>query len=321
MPRETILLTGADGQIGSELTTRLRHQFGEANVIATDVHERPGHLPEGPYARLDVTDRATLAKLMAKYRPTQIYHLASLLSATGERKPELAWEVNVGGLLHILDACREYGTRLFWPSSIAVFGPNTPRDQTPQRTIIDPVTVYGISKLAGERWCAYYQEKHGMDIRGLRYPGLISYGTPPGGGTTDYAVAIFDDAIQQGSYSCYLRKDAALPMMYMEDALRGTLELMNAPAEKMQTLEAYNFTAMSFTPAELAASIKQRIPGFSITYAPDERQAIADSWPSSIDDSVARAEWGWKPAYDLDKTVDTMLAGVRASLDASVAQD
>jgi nucleoside-diphosphate-sugar epimerase len=315
MPPETILLTGADGQIGSELTARLRARHGEAAVLATDLHETPRHLPEGPYAALDVTDPAAVRDVFARHRPTQVYHLASLLSATGERKPQLAWDVNVGGLLHVLEACREHGSRLFWPSSIAVFGPNTPRLDTPQRTVIDPVTVYGIGKLAGERWCAYYRLKHGLDIRGLRYPGLISHGAPPGGGTTDYAVAIFFEAVARGRYTCYLRADTAMPMMYMDDAIRGTLELMDAPADRLRTAEPYNFAAVSFTPAGLAAAITERMPGFSIDYAPDERQAIADSWPASIDDTPAREEWGWRHRYGTPELVEAMLAGVRERAD------
>lgn len=311
---ERILLTGADGQIGSELTARLRERFGTDAVLATDLREKPEHLPEGPFARLDVTDAAAMQRLFAQHRPTQVYHLASLLSATGERKPQLAWDVNVGGLLNVLECCREHGSRLFWPSSIAVFGPGTPRDHTPQQTIIDPMTVYGIGKLAGERWCAYYQTKHGLDIRGLRYPGLISYATPPGGGTTDYAVAIFFAALREGRYTCYLKPDTRMPMMYMEDAIRGTLEVMDASREALSTMEAYNFGAIDFTPAELAARIRERLPDFTIDYAPDERQAIADTWPRSIDDSAARAEWGWRPQYGLEQLVDTMLAGVKAGL-------
>jgi nucleoside-diphosphate-sugar epimerase len=314
MPTERILLTGADGQIGSELTARLRERFGQEAVLATDLRAAPEHLPEGPFASLDVTDAQAMRALWREHQPTQVYHLASLLSATGERKPQLAWDVNVGGLLNVLECCREYGTRLFWPSSIAVFGPGTPRDQTPQQTVIDPLTVYGIGKLAGERWCAYYQAKHGLDIRGLRYPGLISYTAPPGGGTTDYAVAIFFAALREGRYTCYLKPDTRMPMMYMDDAIRGTLELMDAPREGLQTAEAYNFAAIDFTPAELAAKLQERLPDFRIDYEPDERQAIADTWPCSIEDSAARTEWGWAHRYDLERLVDTMLAGVKAGL-------
>lgn len=311
---DNILLTGAGGQIGIELCTRLRERYGVDRVMATDLQASALLERSGPFELLDVTDQKALRAMMQRVKPSQVYHLASLLSATSERKPQLAWEVNVNGLLYVLEACREFGSRLFWPSSIAVFGPNTPREETPQRTVIDPVTIYGIGKLAGERWCAYYHRKHDLDVRSLRYPGLVSYTAMPGGGTTDYAVDIFFQAVERNAYTSYLNPDTALPMMYMDDAIRGTLELMDADRALLQTEEAYNFSAMRFTPAALASAISRHCPGFRIDYKPDERQAIADSWPSSIDDRAARSEWGWKPAYDLERTVLTMLEGVRQKL-------
>jgi len=314
MKTHKILLTGAGGQIGIELTARLREKYGREAVLATDVQVSPVLDAGGPFELLDVTDGKSLEALFAKFKPTQVYHLASLLSATSERKPRLAWEVNVNGLLLVLEACRAHGSRLFWPSSIAVFGPNTPRIMTPQRTVIDPSTIYGIGKLTGERWCAYYKAKHGMDVRSLRYPGLISYAAFPGGGTTDYAVDIFFQAVQRGAYTCYLGPDTALPMMYMDDAIRGTLELMEAPVEALKTEEGYNFAALSFTPAELARAVQVQMPTFGMDYQMDERQAIADSWPASIDDQQARDEWGWKPRFDLPAIVSAMLEGVSRKL-------
>jgi nucleoside-diphosphate-sugar epimerase len=311
---ENILLTGAGGQIGIELTARLRKRFGRDAVLATDLQSSPSLLQEGPFEQLDVTDEKALRSLFDRFKPTQVYHLASLLSATSERKPKLAWEVNVNGLLYVLEACREYNARLFWPSSIAVFGPGTPRYQTPQQTIIDPTTIYGIGKLTGERWCAYYKQKHGLDVRSLRYPGLISYAAMPGGGTTDYAVDIFFQAVEHAAYTCFLGPETELPMMFMDDAIRGTLELMDADMAGIKTTDAYNFAAITFTPAELGQAIQRFMPDFKLDYQLDERQAIADSWPASIDDQAARSEWGWKPAYDLEGIVKAMLAGVREKL-------
>ena len=313
-PEQRVLITGAGGQIGVELTIRLRQILGRNNVLATDVRDQAEILGY-PFEQLDVTENERLRKIVADFQPTRIYHLASLLSATAEQKPHLAWEVNVQGLLQVLEVCREFEVeRLFWPSSIAVFGPGTPRDHTPQETVIDPATVYGISKLAGERWCAYYHKRYGLDVRSLRYPGLISYGAPPGGGTTDYAVDIFYKAIEDASYTCFLKPDAALPMMYMEDAIRGTLEIMDAPARNIDIRSSYNFAAVSFTPAELAASIQKRMPGFRILYEPDFRQAIADTWPRSIDDSSARQQWGWSHRFGLDGIVTDMLEQIRRKL-------
>jgi nucleoside-diphosphate-sugar epimerase len=317
MKTHEILLTGAGGQIGIELTARLRSTYGRDAVLATDVQPSAALEADGPFELLDVTDGKALDALFARVKPRQVYHLASLLSATSERKPKLAWEVNVNGLLLVLEACRTHSTRLFWPSSIAVFGPNTPRVMTPQRTVIDPSTIYGIGKLTGERWCAYYKAKHGLDVRSLRYPGLISYAVFPGGGTTDYAVDIFFQAVQRGAYTCYLGPDTALPMMYMDDAIRGTMELMEAPAAALKTEEGYNFAALSFTPAELARAIQAQMPSFVMDYRIDERQAIADSWPASIDDREAREEWGWTPRFDLPGIVRTMLEGVPRKLAAT----
>ncbi len=315
--KESILLTGAGGQIGIELSTRLRERYGASAVLATDVQHSAMLADAGPFELLDVRDAASVKALISRQKPSQIYHLASLLSATSERKPQLAWEVNVNGLLIMLEVCRENKCRLFWPSSIAVFGPGTPRQQTPQQTIIDPVTIYGIGKLTGERMCAYYRRKHGLDVRSIRYPGLISYQAMPGGGTTDYAVDIFFQALERGHYSSYLGPDTALPMMYMDDAIRGTLELMDAQASGLKTDDGYNFSAISLTPAALAKSIVSHIPGFTIDYNPDERQAIADSWPASIDDRQAREEWGWKHRYELPQIVEAMLKGIRQKLGVS----
>ncbi len=310
----TILLTGAGGQIGTELTARLRARYGSDNVLATDLQHSQVLAESGPFERLDVTDAHAMRSVLHRWQPSEVYHLASLLSATSERKPDVAWHINVNALLLMLEACRERGIRLFWPSSIAVFGPSTPRNMTPQQCVMDPNTIYGIGKLTGERWCAYYRAKHGLDVRGLRYPGLVSYQTLPGGGTTDYAVDIFFQALEHGAYTSYLGPDTALPMMYMDDAIRGTLELMDAEATRIRTNESYNFAALSFTPAELASAIARKVPGFSMQYEPDQRQAIADSWPASIDDSQARSDWGWEHRYDLDRMVDTMLEGVRSKL-------
>ena len=311
-PRVRVLVIGAGGQIGTELTESLRAKLMPENVVASDIREVDSLMHQGPFELLDVMDRDALFDLVKKYQITQIYNLAALLSATGEKKPELAWKLNMEGLLNSLDAARDLGVeRVFWPSSIAVFGPNTPQDNTPQHTIMDPNTVYGISKLAGERWCEYYHQRYGVDVRSLRYPGLIGYKSMPGGGTTDYAVDIFHQAIRKGSYTCFLKPDTGLPMMYMPDAIRATMRLMEVPAEQVRIRSSYNMGGISFTPTEIAAAIQREIPGFKISYEPDFRQAIADSWPSSIDDSAARTDWGWTHEYDLNRMVKDMLAQLR----------
>lgn len=305
-----ILIIGANGQIGSELAEALIARHGADAVITSDVAE-VGRVPGALYEKLDVLDKDTLASLIKRHRITQIYHLAAALSARGEQHPVWAWDLNMRGLLNVLELAREHKLeRIFWPSSIAAFGPGTPADPAPQHTVMDPGTVYGISKLAGERWCAWYHAKHGVDVRSLRYPGLISYKTPPGGGTTDYAIEIFHAARASGRYECFLAADTRLPMMYMPDALRATIELMEAPAESIRERGSYNLAGLSFTPAEIAAAIARRVPGFSISYAPDFRQGIAETWPQSIDDQAARHDWGWMPQYGLDSMVEDMLAHV-----------
>ncbi|WAC71099.1 NAD-dependent epimerase/dehydratase family protein [Roseateles sp. SL47] len=308
-----ILLIGANGQIGSELAVELAQRHGNANVITSDVAPQ-GRVPFLTHEMLDVTDGAALAAVVKRHGITQIYHLAAALSATGEKHPMWAWDLNMKGLLHVLELARTVKLeRVFWPSSIAAFGPQTPKVGTPQTTVMDPTTVYGVSKLAGEGWCRWYHANHGVDVRSLRYPGLISWKTPPGGGTTDYAVEIFHEALKQGRYTCFLREDQALPMMYMPDALRATLELMEAPADRITEWGSYNLAGVSFTPAQIAASIRRHMPDFTIDYVPDFRQQIAASWPQAIDDTVAQRDWGWKLQYDLDKMVDEMLSALKAT--------
>ena len=313
MPKEKILVIGASGQIGVELTMALRNLYGNANVVASDLREENELLHgTGPYVSLDVMNKEMLHVQVIRQNITQIYLLAAILSATGEKNPNLAWNLNMQGLLNVLDIAREEQVqKVYWPSSIAVFGPTSPRKNCPQQTIIEPITVYGISKYAGEFWCNYYNKRFKVDVRSLRYPGLISYKSEPGGGTTDYAIEIFHDALEQTSYECYLKEDTYLPMMYMPDAIRATIELMEAPAEKISVRTSYNISAISFSPAEIAASIKQHIPSFNIKYKPDYRQAIAESWPQSIDDSVAKKDWNWKPEYDLEKITADMLQHIK----------
>jgi nucleoside-diphosphate-sugar epimerase len=310
---ERILIIGANGQIGSELAEALAARHGAENVITSDI-AAAGRVPGLPYQVLDVMDHAALDKTVQQFGVTQIYHLAAMLSATGERYPLAAWRLNMDSLLNVLEIARERKLRrVFWPSSIAAFGPTTPRVDTPQDTVMDPNTIYGISKQAGERWCEYYFAKYGVDVRSLRYPGLISYKTPPGGGTTDYAIDIFYQAKSAGRYECFLGPDTALPMMYMPDALRATIELMEAPQEKVRTRSSYNLAGISFTPSQLAREIAKHIPDFKIGYKPDFRQAIAESWPGSIDDSRAQQDWGWKPSFDLAGMTADMLAHVPAT--------
>ena len=308
MVKEKVLVIGASGQIGVELTLALRRIYGNANVVASDLREENELLKgSGPYVSLDVMNKEMLHVQVIRQNITQIYLLAAILSATGEKNPNLAWHLNMQGLLNVLDIAREEKLhKVYWPSSIAVFGPTSPRENCPQRTIIEPITVYGISKYAGEFWCNYFHQRYGVDVRSLRYPGLISYKSAPGGGTTDYAVEIFHEALEERSYDCFLREDTYLPMMYMPDAIRATIQLMEAPADKLSVRTAYNVSALSFSPREIAAEIKKHIPDFVIQYAPDYRQKIADSWPKSIDDSVAREDWGWKPEYDLARMTSDM---------------
>lgn len=297
-----------------ELCAALREAYGADQVIATDIRdEHPLLKGRGPYQKLNALDGDAVVTLIRKESITQVYLLAAMLSATGEKDPAKAWEVNMNSLIQILDiGVQEKLGRVYWPSSIAVFGKSTPRDQTPQQTVVEPGTVYGISKYAGELWCQYYHQRWGLDVRSLRYPGLISWKSAPGGGTTDYAVEIFDKALHQGHYQCFLSQDARLPMMYMDDAIRGTLEFMEAPASRLSTRMAYNFSALSFTPAEIAEAIRREIPGFQIEYKPDFRDQIAAGWPASIDDSLARTDWGWAHRFDLDALCRDMLRNLSA---------
>jgi nucleoside-diphosphate-sugar epimerase len=313
MKQEKILVIGASGQIGVELTLALRKLYGAQNVIASDLREQNPLLEgTGPYVSMDVMNKEMLHVQVIRQNVTQIYLLAAILSATGEKNPNLAWHLNMQGLLNVLDIAREEKlTKVYWPSSIAVFGPTSPKQNCPQQTIIEPTTVYGISKYAGEFWCNYYFNKFGVDVRSLRYPGLISYKSAPGGGTTDYAVEIYHEALENKEYTCFLEKGTYLPMMYMPDAIRATIELMEAPVENIKVRTSYNLSGMSFSPEEIGASIQKHIPEFTMKYAPDYRQSIANSWPQSIDDSVARAEWGWKQEYDLDRMTEDMLKNLK----------
>jgi nucleoside-diphosphate-sugar epimerase len=312
MAKEKILVIGASGQIGVELTMALRRIYGNANVIASDLREpNPLLIGTGPYVSLDVMNKEMLHVQVIRQNITQIYLLAAILSATGEKNPNLAWNLNMQGLLNVLDIAREEKLhKVYWPSSIAVFGPTSPKDACPQQTVIEPITVYGISKYAGEFWCNYYHNRYGLDVRSLRYPGLISYKSEPGGGTTDYAVEIFHEALEKGAYTSFLKPDTYLPMMYMPDAIRATIELMEAPAEQIRVRTSYNIAGMSFSPQEIGAEVGRHIDGFKMDYAPDYRQSIADSWPRSIDDSVARNDWGWKHEYDLPAMTADMIANL-----------
>ena len=314
MEHDTILVTGAGGQIGTELVIALRKIY--KNVIASDLKEPNQILKEsGEFIRLDVLYKNGLSDCVKRFGVTQIYHLAAVLSATGEKNPELAWRINMKGLRNILDVCVEHKIKkLFFPSTIAVFGPTTPKVNTPQFTVMEPNTIYGISKQAGERWCDWTFQKRGLDVRSLRYPGLISYKTKAGGGTTDYAVDIFFEAAEHKKYTCFLKEDTVLPMMYMPDAIRGTIELMEAPAEKITVRSGYNFSGFSFAPRDLAIEIQQQLPDFKINYEPDFRQGIAESWPQSIDDAVAKSDWGWKAEYDLRGMTTDMLLHVTSAL-------
>jgi len=305
MQTKTILITGANGQIGTVLTETLRAQFGKEQVIATDIRQPEKN--KGPFEVLDVLDKDRFAELIKAYQVDEVYHLAAILSAKGEQNPKWAWEVNMTGLLDVLEAAREFNFKLFFPSSIAVFGGHTPRVDTPQHAVLQPETVYGISKAAGENWCQYYHKRYGVDVRSVRYPGIIGYQSLPGGGTTDYAVDIFHYAVRGEPYTCFLSDDARLPMMYMEDAIRSTIEIMEAPAGQIKLRTSYNVAGTNFTPAEIAAEINKHKPGFEIDYDPDFRQQIAASWPESIEDSPARTDWGWKPAFGIEEIAEDML--------------
>ena len=309
MANERILVIGASGQIGVELTLALRGVYGNNQVVAADLREMNPLLEgTGPYVSLDVMNKEMLHVQVIRQNITQIYLLAAILSATGEKNPALAWNLNMQGLLNVLEIAREEKIqKVYWPSSIAVFGPTSPKQHCPQHTIIEPTTVYGISKYAGEFWCSYYHQRFGIDVRSLRYPGLISYKSAPGGGTTDYAVDIYHQALNKGQYTCFLRSDTHLPMMYMPDAIRATMELMEAPADRIKVRTSYNLSAMSFSPDEIADSIRVHLPAFKMDCKPDFRQAIADSWPQSIDDSPARADWGWKEEFNLASMTADML--------------
>lgn len=310
---ETILIIGACGQIGTELTQKLRTIYGNNSVIASDIREGNEELMEsGPFEILDATDREAILKVVNKYKVTQVYLMAAMLSATAEKHPQKAWDLNMSSLLLVLDLAKDkIINQVYWPSSIAAFGPTSPKQNTPQQTIMEPTTVYGISKISGEHWCNYYHQKYGVDVRSIRYPGIISWKTKPGGGTTDYAVDIYFKAIEEGKYECFLSEDTCLPMMYMDDAVNATIQIMQADSKDIKTRTAYNLAAMSFTPNLIASEIKKHIPEFEISYEPDFRQAIADSWPQVIDDSEARKDWGWNHDYDLASMTNEMLQNIK----------
>lgn len=314
MGKEKILIIGASGQLGTELVEALRNIYGASSVVASDIRKSDNPVFEtGPFETLDILDLAKWKDILQRHQPTQVYHLAALLSATAEQNPEFAWKLNMQGLFHMLDAAREEGSsigRVYWPSSIAAFGPNTPRFDTPQYGPMDPTTVYGISKYAGELYIQYYFQRYGVDTRSLRYPGLIGHKSDPGGGTTDYAVGIYHDALKGEVHDCFLKEGTILPMLYMPDAVKATLDVMHADPEKIKMRMSYNLAGMSFAPEEIADSIKEHIPDFQIAYNPDYRQAIADTWPAVIDDSLAREHWGWKPEYDLAGMTKDMLENI-----------
>ena len=306
---KSILVIGARGQIGTELTTTLRARHGKTAVIASDIVTIDDDFTHsGPFVQLDAMDKSGIEKVINDHQVEEVYLMAAMLSATAEKFPAKAWDLNMTSLFNLLDLAKEKKIkRLFWPSSIAVFGPTTPRENTPQHTITEPSTVYGISKLAGERWCEYYHKQFGVDVRSIRYPGLISYKTAPGGGTTDYAIDIFRQALQTGNYACFLGEDSTLPMMYMDDAIRATISIMEAPDDCITIRSSYNLAGISFSPKEIAEQIIKHVPGFKVDYTPDFRQAIADSWPASIDDSQARADWNWCHRYQLEDVVSEMI--------------
>jgi len=314
--KKRILIIGACGQIGTELTASLRSLYGAHKVIACDIREGDKALMKsGPFEIVDAMDYEAVEDIVIRYEITDVYLMAAMLSATAEKFPMKAWNLNINSLFHVLNLAKDKKIeKIFWPSSIAVFGPTTPKEDTPQRTIMEPSTVYGISKQTGERWCEYYNKRYGVDVRSIRYPGLISYTTLPGGGTTDYAVDIYYKAIKHKKYICFLNAETTLPMMYMEDAIRATIGIMEAKSEDIKVRSAYNLAGMSFNPEEITASIKKQLPDFDISYEPDFRQAIADSWPQSIDDSEARKDWNWKHQYSLDETTEIMLKNLRKNI-------
>jgi len=317
-----ILVTGATGQIGSELTVELRNRYGGSNVVAGGHRRKPGEALSGPgpFEYVDTTDAASVRGVVVKYDVDTVYHLAGILSAVGEQDPSAAWRVNMRGLRNMLELSREHRFLLFWPSSIAVFGPEAPRDMTPQETVLIPRTMYGVTKVAGELLCHYYYTRFGVDVRSIRYPGIISSETPPGGGTTDYAVEIFYKALTEKKYTCFVRGDTVLPMLYMPDCIKATLDLMEADSSRIRTRTSYNLGGLSFSAAELAAEIRTHIPGFVCEYAPDFRQAIADSWPRSVDDRRARDEWGWQPTYDLARMTREMIEKLTTRLPVGSAR-
>lgn len=311
-----ILVIGAAGQIGTDLTLELRKRFGRDNVVASDIKLASDDImQQGPFVKLDAMDSKQLQSIIDDYGITEIYHLAAILSGNAEKNPKWAWDLNMNSLFNVLDVSRSKGiSKIFWPSSMGAFGPTTPEWDTPQVTVMEPTTVYGISKLAGERWVEYYHRKYDMDIRSLRYPGLISYKTEAGGGTTDYAVEIFYQAIKCGQYECFLSEDMALPMMFMDDAVEATIQLMEAPAGQVRVRSSYNLGGISFTPKELADEIRKYIPNLEVTYKPDFRQEIAESWPRRISDEAAQKDWGWQPQYDLEKMTRVMIEKIREKL-------
>ncbi|GFD71452.1 L-threonine 3-dehydrogenase [Tenacibaculum sp. KUL113] len=316
---ETILILGACGQIGTELTQKLRAIYGTDNVIASDIREGDSEMmSSGPFEIIDATNQEQILNVVQKYKVTQVYLMAAMLSATAEKYPLKGWDLNMTSLLAVLELAREkYIQKIYWPSSMAAFGPTSPKMNTPQQTIMEPSTVYGISKVAGEHWCNYYHDKYGVDVRSIRYPGIISWKTLPGGGTTDYAVDIYFDALKKGTFECFLSENTRLPMMYMDDAINATIQLMQADEENIKTRTSYNLAAISFTPAEIAAEIKKYIPEFTITYNPDFRQAIADSWPQVIDDSAARKDWGWRHQFDLASMTKDIITNLQAKTEES----
>lgn len=314
--KDVILVLGASGQIGTELVLNLRQTYGDSNVIASDIKDaHPDVMASGPFESINVMEGNRIAEVVDKYKVTQVYHLVAMLSATAERMPEKGWALNMESLFHVLNLAKDGKIqKVYWPSSIACFGPNTPKQNTPQHTIMEPSTVYGISKQAGEQWCNYYHHKYGVDVRSIRYPGIISWKSEPGGGTTDYAVEIYYEALRKGEYTSFLDKGTMLPMMYMPDAIRATIGLMDAEAEKVKVRTSYNLAGISFAPEHVAESIQKFIPDFKLDFEPDFRQQIANSWPQIIDDSAARADWGWAHEYDLDKMTEDMLKNLKVKL-------